>query len=124
MATKLQPGEEKYAAAIRRLLADEQLQKQLEADPIATLEGLGLELDEDTRKAITAPSRPELEADVALWVSPLVRVVTGGTRPVVSVVTGTSTVSATREAHREAAKAAASPKGSRRRPPKPTPSKT
>jgi hypothetical protein len=118
MATNhIRPGEEKYAEAIRRLLTDDALQGKLEADPVGTLEGLGLELDDDARKALARGDAADLAVGPSAVVAPLVRVITGGTRPVVSVVTASSTFVAAREA-RGASPAPAAPKGSRRPAPK------
>jgi hypothetical protein len=93
---ELQPEDQRYAEAVRRLLVDADLQKQLEDDPVGTLEGLGLNLSDDARRELETTGGAQVEYGEGLIVAPVVRVVTGGTRPVVSVVTGTSTIGAGR----------------------------
>lgn len=91
----LQKGEEVYAEALNRVFSDPGTIKGLESDPVKTLTDLGFTLDDKAMKELKAgPVQPEL--GVAAVPAVLVRVATNGTRPAVSVVVRTSTVSATR----------------------------
>lgn len=92
---ELKQGEEVYAKALDKVFSDKETIKRLEEDPIKTLQDLGFKLDDHAMKVLRAgPAHPEL--GVAAVPAVLVRVATKGTRPAVSVVVSTSTVSATR----------------------------
>ena len=91
---ELSKEEEVYAAGLAKILTDSGTRAALEKDPAGTLEGLGFKLDDKARAHIAGPGdHPEL-GEMA-FTSPLVRVVTGGTRPAVSVVVQSSTVGTT-----------------------------
>ena len=94
------PGEEKYAQAIRKVLTDTAVQQQLENDPIGTLEGLGFDLSDEARRELES-GPVDLQTGIAAVPAVIVRVATNGTRPAVSVVVHTTTVSATRGPARE-----------------------
>lgn len=92
---EMRQEEEVYAKALNKVFSDKETIKRLEKDPVATLQDLGFTLDDAAMKELRAgPSQPEL--GVAAVPAVLVRVATNGTRPAVSVVVRTSTVSATR----------------------------
>jgi len=91
----IDPSEQHYADAMQRVFSDPDIRRRLETDPIGTLEGLGFDLSDEAKAEIQAgPTTPEL--GVAAVPAVLVRVATNGTRPAVSVVVRTSTVSDTR----------------------------
>jgi hypothetical protein len=97
----MQPGEERYSEAMRKVLTDPSVQKQLENDPVGTLENLGFDLTDEAKRELQTrgPTQPEL--GVAAIPAVLVRVATNGTRPAVSVVVRSSTFAATRGVARE-----------------------
>ncbi|MEI9989611.1 MAG: hypothetical protein WDM86_06200 [Rhizomicrobium sp.] len=94
--TDVHPSEVKYAEAMRKVFTDAAVQKKLEHDPVGTLEGLGFDLSADAKHKLKAGGAAQAELGVAAVPAVLVRVVTSGTRPAVSVVVQSSTFASTR----------------------------
>lgn len=89
--------EERYTEVMQEILHDEKVRRDLEKDPIAALQGLGLDLSDEAKAELrSGPSTAEL--GLAAVPAVAVRVVTGGTRPAVSVVVRSSMLSDTRAA--------------------------
>lgn len=97
----LQPGEEQYAEAIRKVLSDSTVQKQLESDPVKTLEDLGFDLTPEAKQSLAASGSAQAELGVAAVPAVLVRVATQGTRPAVQVAVSSSTFAYTRGVAKE-----------------------
>jgi hypothetical protein len=95
-SSDLQPGEERYAEAMRRILTDPDVQDQLEKDPVGTMENLGFNLDDDARQELQSRGLTQPELGVAAVPAVLVRVATNGTRPAVSVAVRSTTFAVTR----------------------------
>jgi hypothetical protein len=92
----LQPGEERYVQAMRKVLTDASVQRELEKDPVGTLENLGFDLSEDAKAELRLSGAAQPELGVAAVPAVLVRVATNGTRPAVSVVVRSSTIARSR----------------------------
>ncbi|MDP8993801.1 MAG: hypothetical protein M3N07_02280 [Pseudomonadota bacterium] len=101
--TDLGSSERKYAQAMQRVLTDQDVQRELERDPVATLERLGFDLSPEARAQVEAQGAATAEIGVAAIPAVLVRVATGATRPVVSVVVQSATVAADRRPVKELA---------------------
>jgi hypothetical protein len=88
---------EKFAAAVDKLLTDEKVRQEFDKDPVASLQKLGVDFQDEMRAKVAAEHlkaslKGPLDSNVALaWTSPLVRVATKGTRPVVSVAVNVAT---------------------------------
>ena len=90
-------NEEHLRALVGRIFTDQKFVHQLESDPENALRQAGISLSEPQREAIQAGARQQLAVPgageaVAAFVSPVVRVVTQGTRPVVNVVVSSAVV--------------------------------
>ncbi|MDO8931792.1 MAG: hypothetical protein Q7U97_05300 [Rhodocyclaceae bacterium] len=92
----LQPGEDQYVEAMRKVLTDKSVQQDLEKDAAGTLERLGFDLSDDVKKELRMSGATQPELGVAAVPAVLVRVATNGTRPAVSVVVRSSTIARTR----------------------------
>ena len=92
--TDLQKGEDTYVKALQQIFTDPEVRKALEAEPEATMERLGFDLDDEARATLRANDQPELA--VAAVPAVLVRVATNGTRPAVRVAVSSSTFATTR----------------------------
>lgn len=90
-------NEEHLRALVGRIFSDDKFAHQLESDPEGALKQAGISLSQPQREAIHAGARQTLTVPtsgeaVAAFVSPVVRVVTQGTRPVVNVVVSSAVV--------------------------------
>ncbi|MEO1044261.1 MAG: hypothetical protein AAFX04_02340 [Pseudomonadota bacterium] len=92
---EIQKSEQAYVEGMQKIFSDPETRKALEEDPEGTLERLGFDLDDRARKELRK-GPVDAELSVAAVPAVLVRVATNGTRPAVSVVVRSSTVSATR----------------------------
>lgn len=92
----LQPGEAKYVAAINKVLTDPATRRQLEVDPVGTLEALGFDLSDAARQELHASGIAQVSPGIAAVPAVIVTVAPMETRPTVKVVVRTSTFARTR----------------------------
>src|SRR4051794_32396322 len=85
----------KFASALERISSDETLRSEVQKDPVKALEGLGIHVSDRQRAELAGKRLTELThgAEAAFIVAPLVRVATGGTRPVINVAVSSAVVS-------------------------------
>src|SRR5262245_43409610 len=84
-------GDEAFADAIERIMFDRELTEAFFERPAETLEFLGVHVEDKERARLASDSLKAALAERSLgavelsWTKPLVKVVTKGTKPVVSV---------------------------------------
>jgi hypothetical protein len=78
---------DKFAKALERISSEAGVRAELQKDPAKALENLGIHVSDHQRAELAGKRLSELigEGDAAMIVAPLVRVATGGTRPVINV---------------------------------------
>jgi hypothetical protein len=104
MAEPATAADKNFSEIVGRIFSDEKFAQGLERSPEATLREAGYKLDDNQLKALNAgaaDARNLAAVDpttVAAFVSPVVRVLTKGTKPVVSVVVSSAVVVAAPQA--------------------------
>jgi len=114
MAGPATNSDKEFSKIVGRIFSDEKFAQGLESDPESTLKAAGYTLDSNQVKALSdsrtraaaaglgdAATANVSDAQVAAFVSPVVRVLTKGTKPVVNVAVSSVAVSALEAKERE-----------------------
>jgi hypothetical protein len=109
MATRsLSQQEKKFADVVDRVIADPKFAKTMQDDPTGALTSAGFRLTAAQKSALRNPRLVTGdEASARSWTRPVVRILTKGTRPVVSVAVNTVLAAQAAPSARPTKKAAA-----------------
>ncbi|HEY0328692.1 MAG TPA: Os1348 family NHLP clan protein [Rhodopseudomonas sp.] len=101
MADPATASDRTFSELVGRIFSDEKFAQALESNPAAALRDAGYKLDDTQVKALNSPEARNLAAadpSVAAFVSPVVRVLTKGTKPAVNVVVSSAVVASASQA--------------------------